>query len=98
MKMKRWSSFDKYTVISDRSDGLNSGYQAFLEFQKVVSALQEIRNFSGSKIFIFEGESYNKKISSSKADSVLKNLEDCRYSSDIRLVANQIGAMCFNIS
>ena len=40
MKMNRWSSFDKYTVLSDRSDGLNSGYQAYLEFQKVVSALQ----------------------------------------------------------
>jgi|TARA_B100001971_G_C17889879_1_gene382437 hypothetical protein len=97
MKMNRWSSFDKYTVLSDRSDGLNSGYQAYLEFQKVVSALQEIRKFSSSKIFIFEGGSYNKKITSSKADSILENLENCKYSSDIRLVANQIGAMCYNI-
>ena len=39
----------------------------------------------------------SKKISSSKADSILQNLEERKYSSDIRLVANQIGAMCFNI-
>ena len=45
---------------------------------------------------MFEGESYKKKITSSKADTILQNLQDCKYNSDIRLIANQIGAMCYN--
>ena len=96
MKMSRWSSFDKYTVIADKSDGLNSGYQAYIEFKRVITALEEIRKFSNSKIFMFECESYKKKITSSKADTILQNLQDCKYNSDIRLIANQIGAMCYN--
>jgi hypothetical protein len=94
--MSRWSSFDKFIVIADRSDGLSSGYQAYIEFKRVIAALEEIRKFSNSKIFMFEGDSYEKKITSSKADTILQNLQDCKYNSDIRLVANQIGAMCYN--
>jgi hypothetical protein len=40
----------------------------------------------------YDGETYSKLISSSKAFSILNGLEECRYSSDIKTVAVQIKA------
>jgi len=47
MKMSRWSEYDKYVVMVDGGrdisvSGVSQGYQAFLEFKLVKSALQEI--------------------------------------------------------
>ena len=42
--------------------------------------------------YMYEGELYSKLITSSKAYSILKGLDECRYSSDIKTVAVQIKA------
>ena len=93
MEMKRWSKFDKYTVLADRSGerGLQSGFTAFLAFKKVLEAINMIANKKGDS-YMYEGELYNKPITSSKAFSILKGLEECRYSSDIKTIAIQIKA------
>ena len=91
--MKRWSKFDKYTVLADRSGerGLQSGFTAFLAFKKVLEAINMIANKKGDS-YMYEGELYTKPITSSKAFSILKGLEVCRYSSDIKTIAIQIKA------
>ena len=93
MEMKRWSKFDKYTVLADRSGerGLQSGYTAYLAFKKVVEAINMIANKKGDS-YMYGGESHSKIITSSKAYSILKGLDECRYSSDIKTVAVQIKA------
>ena len=93
MEMKRWSKFDKYTVLADRSGerGLQSGFTAFLAFKKVLEAINMIANKKGDS-YMYEGELYTKPITSSKAFSILKGLEECRYSSDIKTIAIQIKA------
>ena len=93
MEMKRWSKFDKYTVLADRSGerGLQTGFTAYLAFKKVVEAINMIANKKGDS-YMYEGELYSKIITSSKAYSILKGLDECRYSSDIKTVAVQIKA------
>ncbi len=93
MEMKRWSGYDKYVVLADRSGsrGLQTGFTAYLAFKKVVEAINMIANKKGDS-YKYEGELYSKCITSSKAFSILKGLEECRYSSDIKRVAIQIKA------
>ena len=93
MEMKRWSGYDKYVVLADRSGsrGLQTGFTAYLAFKKVVEAINMIANKKGDS-YMYEGELYTKPITSSKAYSILKGLDECRYSSDIKTVAVQIKA------
>ena len=91
--MKRWSGYDKYVVLADRSGsrGLTTGFTAYLAFKKVLEAINMIANKKGDS-YKYEGELYSKLITSSKAFSILKGLEECRYSSDIKRIAIQIKA------
>ena len=93
MEMKRWSGYDKYVVLADRSGsrGLQTGFTAYLAYKKVVEAINMIANKKGDS-YMYDGESYSKLITSSKAYSILKGLDECRYSSDIKTVAVQIKA------
>ena len=91
--MKHWSGYDKYVVLVDRSGsrGLTTGFTAYLAFKKVLEAINMIANKKGDS-YKYEGELYSKLITSSKAFSILKGLEECRYSSDIKRIAIQIKA------
>ena len=91
--MKYWSGYDKYVVLADRSGsrGLTTGFTAYLAFKKVLEAINMIANKKGDS-YKYEGELYSKLITSSKAFSILKGLEECRYSSDIKRIAIQIKA------
>jgi|TARA_B100000315_G_scaffold27366_1_gene23464 hypothetical protein len=93
MEMKRWSGYDKYVVLAERSGsrGLQTGFAAYLAFKKVLEAINMIANKKGDS-YKYEGELYSKLITSSKAFSILKGLEECRYSSDIKRIAIQIKA------
>ena len=93
MEMKHWSGYDKYVVLVDRSGsrGLTTGFTAYLAFKKVLEAINMIANKKGDS-YKYEGELYSKLITSSKAFSILKGLEECRYSSDIKRIAIQIKA------
>ena len=46
MEMKRWSGYDKYVVLADRSGsrGLQTGFTAYLAFKKVLEAINMIAN------------------------------------------------------
>ena len=91
MKMIKWTSYEKYIVMSDRSGKVKSGYDAFHEFKKVKEALMKIANCYTST-YQFENNDYNKKVTSTQAKMALEGIEKCIYSSAIRQVATQIGA------
>ena len=91
MKMRKWSGFEKYIVMSDRSGKLKQDYLAFSEFKRVKEALMKIANCYTST-YHFENNDYNKKVTSTQAKIALENIEKCIYSTAIRQVANQIGA------
>ena len=99
MKMSRWSEYDKYVVMVDGGrdiavSGVSQGYQAFLEFKLVKSALQEIAKSPG-KMYTYKGEIYKSPITAAKAARILENIEICKWDSDIREVAKQIGTVTY---
>ena len=91
MKMKKWSGFEKYIVLSDRSSVLRQDYISFIEFKRVKEALMKISNCY-TNTYQFENSSYDKTITSTQAKMSLEGIEKCIYSTSIKIVANQIGA------
>ena len=91
MQMRKWTSYEKYIVMSDRSGKLKPDLIGFGEFVRVKEALMKIANCY-TDTYQFENNDYNKKITSTQAKLALENIEKCIYSSAIKTVANQIGA------
>ena len=96
MKMDRWSENEKYIVMldgryhSNSVSGVRHGYQAFLEFLKVKGALREMSKSESN--YFYDGNIYNRVITSSRAQQLLMQIEDCQWDDDIRIVAKQIKA------
>ena len=91
MKMIKWTSYEKYIVMSDRSGKLKPDLRGFGEFVRVKEALMKISNCY-TNTYEFENNTYDKKVTSTQAKFVLENIENCIYSPTIRQVATQIGA------
>ena len=91
MKMDQWGDFAKYIVLADNaSDNLNSGFEPFLEFRRVVDALKIIAKTDGSNYY-FGNNVYSKPISCSRAQTILDGINMCKYDKKILTVAKQIG-------
>ena len=91
MRMRNWSGFEKYIVISDRSGKLKADFIGYNEFKKVKEALMKIANCY-TNTYQYGIDEYDKKITSTQAKIALENIEKCTYSTSIKIVANQIGA------
>ena len=92
MKMIKWTGFEKYIVMSDRSSGkLKCDFSGFGEFKRVKEALMKIANCY-TNTYQFENSSYDKTITSTQAKMSLEGIEKCIYSTSIKIVANKIGA------
>ena len=91
MMMRKWTSYEKYIVMSDRSGKLRPDFTGYNEFKKVREALMKIANCY-TNTYQFENNAYNKKVTSTQAKMALEGIEKCTYSSAIRQVATQIGA------
>ena len=91
MQMRKWTDYEKYIVISDRSGKLKPDLRGFGEFKRVKEALMKIANCY-TDTYQFENNDYNKKVTSTQAKFALENIENCIYSPAIRQVATQIGA------
>ena len=90
MKKNRYSEYENYILLADNC-GINSNYRSFLNFALVRKFIKQIANV-GSDTFNYEGNIYNKKITSSDAQRMLDNLfnyNKCDYVM-YRTVANQI--------
>ena len=96
MKMEHWSAHEKYIVMVDggknhkSAQGVNIGYQAFLAFKKVKEAL--IAMSKNDSNYSYDGNIYNRVITSSRASQILMKIEECIWDDDIRVVAKQIKA------
>ena len=91
MMMRKWTSYEKYIVMSDRSGKLKPDLRGFGEFVRVKEALMKISNCYTNS-YEFENNTYDKKVTSVQAKMALENIEKCTYSTSIKIVANQIGA------
>ena len=96
MKKSRWSEYEKYIVMVDggknhkSAQGVNIGYQAFLDFKKVKEALISMSRGEGS--YSYKDNIYKRLITSSRASQILMKIEECIWDDDIRVVAKQIKA------
>ena len=96
MKMEHWSAHEKYIVMVDggknhkSAQGVNMGYEAFLEFKLVKEVLIKISN--AGKSYTHNGKIYKSPIAQSKATIILESIRNCKWDDDIRKVAKQIGA------
>ena len=95
MDMKRWTDYDRFIVLADRSTGrLKLSYENFMKFRMVVEALKKIQSQSGHS-FALDGQLItNKKITSQEATNILSNIYKCRWTpvtKKLLLVASQLG-------
>ena len=94
MKMNRWSEHEKYIVMIDGNfgsiRGVRLGYQAFLAFKRVKEALIEMSKNDSN--YSYDGDTYSRVITQSRALQILMKIEECRWDEDIITVAKQIKA------
>ena len=94
MEMNQWSGFDKYCVMLQGRGpsvrGVRLGYQAYLDFKKVKEALSVMSKSDSN--YSYDGNTYSRVITSSRAVQILMKLDECKWDDDILLVAKQIGA------
>ena len=93
MEKNKWSDYERYIVLSDKSFGkLNGTYSAFLNFKKVMDVVREISK-SDKSSYLHDGNIYTRRISSTDAKKILLDVSECRWNhntSEIRIVANQL--------
>ena len=91
MDKSKYSEFDSYTILCDRSKGFKLGYEYFLKFKEVKKFINQIANKSGDT-FTYENNVYTKKITSSEAQNMLTSIFNnrCNYKT-FKLVALQLG-------
>ena len=94
MKMEKWSGCDKYYVMlsgkGTRVEGARMGYQAYVDFKKVKDALMLMSKNDDN--YSYDGNTYSRVITSSRALQILSKISECRWDEDIITVAKQIGA------
>ena len=91
MKKRKYSDYEDYILLCYNNGDFKLNYSHFLNFKEVIKFMKQIANV-GSDTFSYEGDIYNKNITSSQAQSMLDNLSNynkCDYDL-FRAVANQI--------
>ena len=93
MDKSKYSEFDSYTILCDRSKGFKLGYEYFLKFKEVKKFINQISNSAdSSETVTYENNVYTKKITSSQAQNMITSLFNnrCNYN-DFKTVALQLG-------
>ena len=91
MKPSKYSEYENYILLCDNSRGFKLGYHNFLNFREVKKFVNQIASTS-SDTFTYEGNIYNKKITSTQAQGMLQSLfkNKCDYYT-FNIAANQLG-------
>ena len=90
MKVSQFSDYEKYILLADKCK-LPLGYESFLRYKEVISFVKDMIG-KQNDTFMHNGTIYNKKISTSDANSLVDSLEKRRVNAFyLKLVANQIG-------
>ncbi len=96
MKKEKWSGYDNYVVLADKSHGkLKSTYANFQNFQKVMEVVRGIAH-SDKSSYLHEGNIYSRKLTSTDAKKILLNVLECRWTkttAQIQTIASQLGVM-----
>ena len=95
MDLKRWTDYDRFLVLGDKSNGrLKMSYENFLKFKMVIEALKKIQGQSGHS-FALDGKLItNKKVTATEAQNILSNIYKCKWNpvtKKLLLVASQLG-------
>jgi len=97
MKKNRWTDYDRYIVLTDKSEGkLRGTYMHFQDFKKVVEALNTLAKSQKTNILV-DGELVSlqgRKVSPNDANTILTNIYECKWTpvtAKMLLVANAMG-------
>ena len=75
MEKSKYSGFDNYTILCDKSKGFKLGYEYFLKFQEIKKFINQISNSSDSSdVVTYENKIYQKKITSAEAQNMITSL------------------------
>ena len=89
MKVSQFSDYEKYILLADKCK-LPLGYESFLRYKEVISFVKDMVG-KQNDTFMHNGTIYNKKISTSDANSLVDSLEKRRVNVFyLKLVANQL--------
>jgi hypothetical protein len=89
MKTHQFSDYEKYIILADKCK-LPIGYESFLRFKEVISFVKDMVGKQNDS-FVHNGTIYNKRISTSDANSLVDSLEKRRVNVfNLKLVANQL--------
>jgi len=96
MKKDKWSGYDNYVVLADKSKGrLKCTYVNFQNFQKVMEIVKGIAH-SDKSSYLHEGNIYSRKLTSTDAKKILLDVLEGRWTrttSQMQLIASQLGVM-----
>ena len=80
MEKRLWHDYAKYLVLADNSNSkIKANYENFLNFKKIKEVINNIA-FTDKSTYSYEGNIYNRKITSMEAKTILNNIGDCVWS------------------
>jgi len=83
-------TYEDFLVMAHRSTGLEPKYNVYLEYVEVLEFVKAYAN-NNSDVFSYKNTIYNKKITISEAQSILKRTEKKKFDKNIRICALQLG-------
>ena len=94
MEKTKWSDYDKYLVLSDKSNCILGGtYSHFLNFKKVLEVVKNIAH-SDKSSYLHDGNIYSRKVTSTDSKKILLDVMHCRWNNttkQLKLIASQLG-------
>ena len=93
MEKTKWSDYDKYLVLSDKSNCILGGtYSHLLKIKKVLEVVKNIAH-SDKSSYLHDGNIYTRKITSAEAFKIVKNVTDgiwSEHTCKMKLIASQL--------
>ena len=83
MKKSRWTDYERYLVLSDKSGTrLHGTYEHFQDFKRVVEVLTSMSKSQRQNVHLRDGEIVSlegKGISTNDANTILTNIYECNW-------------------
>tara|TARA_R100000005_G_C4849037_1_gene116400 strand:- start:113 stop:406 length:294 start_codon:yes stop_codon:yes gene_type:complete len=93
MRQSKWTGYDRYLVLSDKSNNkLGSTFDRYLNFKKVMEIINNIA-FTDKTTYLCDGNIYERKITTTDAKNILESVDSGNWHSRLNglfLVANQL--------
>ena len=94
MEKTKWSDYDRYIVLSDKSEGnIRSTFESYLNYKKVMEVLHSI-SYTDKSTYSYNNNIYKKKITSDDAKKIIHNVASCRWTDNtakMKIIASQLG-------